>query len=163
MLLGNEKIQAGKLIFPALVYMYYRQEGIWGLVLFFINTAATGIYYFTMALMNHNSEKTLNVTRRNSTDDWGVAQICSCADWAVQTKFLPSILYLWLNYHCVHHLFPLTDFSHHRAIQIILMECCLKHKVEYEAGDFFQIYKEMVNGFSSPKSLWMEINAYNGA
>jgi fatty acid desaturase len=116
-----------------------------------------------MALMNHNSEKTLDVARRNSADDWGIAQICSCADWAVQTKFLPSIVYLWLNYHCVHHLFPLTDFSHHRDIQAILMETCLDHNVEYEAGDFFDIYRQMVNGFGNPRSLWMEINVYNGS
>ncbi|GMI40061.1 hypothetical protein TrCOL_g931 [Triparma columacea] len=163
MLRGNEKLQLGKLIFPSIVYTFYRLEGWWGLALFFVNTATTGIYYFTMALMNHNSEKTLDVARRNSADDWGIAQICSCADWAVQTKFLPSIVYLWLNYHCVHHLFPLTDFSHHRDIQAILMETCLDHNVEYEAGDFFDIYRQMVNGFGNPRSLWMEINAYNGS
>ena len=27
-------------------------------------------------------------------------------------------MYLWLNYHTVHHLFPRIDFSHHPAIQV---------------------------------------------
>jgi hypothetical protein len=53
---------------------------------------ATGLYYFTMALMNHNSEKCLNVELRNSMDDWGASQIVSCADWAVQGKVSASEL-----------------------------------------------------------------------
>ena len=138
---GNEKFSTGKFIFPLLVYLFIRQEGLWGFVLFFTNTSTTGIYYFTMALMNHNAENTLNVAKRNSTDDWGAAQIFSCADWGIQMRFLPSFIFLWLNYHCVHHLFPLVDFSHHREIQSILMETCRDHHVEYEAGNFFEIYR----------------------
>ena len=32
----------------------------------------------------------------------------SSADWGVQLNFLQASRYLWLNYHTVHHLFPLT-------------------------------------------------------
>ena len=114
--------------------------------------------------MNHNSEKTLNVALRNSSAaDWGASQIVSCADWGVQKRFLPSIVYLWLNYHCVHHLFPLVDFCHHRDLQTILMETCRDHRVEYEAGDFFDIYGQMVRSFASPLSLAKEIIEYDGS
>ncbi|GMI07310.1 hypothetical protein TrVE_jg845 [Triparma verrucosa] len=160
---GNEPVSIGKLFLPTLVYLFYSTSGVYGLGLFWLNTATTSIYYFTMALMNHNSENTLNVKTRNEAKDWGEAQISSCADWSIQGKFLPSIIYLWLNYHCVHHLFPLTDFSHHRDIQGILMETCRDHGVEYVAGEFWTIYKEMVESFSSPRSLFMEINCYNGS
>ena len=50
------------------------------------------------------------------------AQLQASADWGVQLSFLAAGRYLWLNYHTVHHLFPITDFSHHPAIQKILME-----------------------------------------
>jgi len=203
---GNEKFVLWKLFLPSLVYTFYRAHGGFGLILMYFYAGTMGIYYFTMALMNHNSEKTLNVGLRNTADDWGKAQIVSCADWAVQvsvnkggrceqrmrsepecareraedalhspfilrshvhtplqTPFLPSIIYLWLNYHCVHHLFPLVDFSHHRPVQKILMETCRDHGVVYEAGEFWDIYRQMVKGFATPSSLFKEINAYNGS
>ncbi|GMI38919.1 hypothetical protein TeGR_g3514, partial [Tetraparma gracilis] len=160
---GNEKLSPWKLFLPSLVYLFYKFHGTWGLALMVTQAGATGLYYFTMALMNHNSEKCLNVELRNSMDDWGASQIVSCADWAVQGKFLPSIIYLWLNYHCVHHLFPLVDFSYHREIQTILMEACRDHGIQYEAGNFFDIYGQMVRSFGTPLSLWKEINAYNGS
>ncbi|GMH67580.1 hypothetical protein TL16_g04715 [Triparma laevis f. inornata] len=163
LLKGNEVISIGKFFLPFLVYTFYNTLGWNGLFLFWVNTSTTSIYYFTMALMNHNSEKTLNVKQRNAARDWGESQIASCADWGVQGKFLESVVYLWLNYHCVHHLFPLTDFSHHRDIQKILMETCLDFGVEYEAGEFWTIYKEMVGSFGEPRSLCMEINCYNGS
>ena len=61
------------------------------------------------------------------------------------------------------HLFPLVDFSYHREIQTILMEACRDHGIQYEAGNFFDIYGQMVRSFGTPLSLWKEINAYNGS
>lgn len=72
-----------------------------------------------------------------------------------------SIFFLFLNYHCIHHLFPLVDISHHRDIQIILMQCCKEHHVEYEVKDFFVLYGEMIVCFSRPQSLDMNIKHYH--
>jgi hypothetical protein len=56
-----------------------------------------------------------------------------------------------------------VDFSYHREIQTILMEACRDHGIQYEAGNFFDIYGQMVRSFGTPLSLWKEINAYNGS
>ena len=74
---------------------------------------------------------------------------------------LDSIIYLFLNYHCIHHLFPLVDISHHRDIQIILMQCCKEHNVEYEVKGFIELYIEMIECFSKPQSIDMKINNYH--
>jgi fatty acid desaturase len=87
----------------------------------------------------------------------------SCTDWAIKTEFVNSWPFLWLNYHTVHHLFPLIDFSHHRDVQAIIMETCRDHGLTYEAGDFFELYRQMIHSFSTPSSLLMTINAYNGS
>ena len=84
--------------------------------------ALLGLWYFTMALMNHNAEHTHDVERRNKARDWGEAQLVSSADWGVQLPFRRAWVYLWLNYHTVHHLFPRLDFSHHPAAQAIIIE-----------------------------------------
>ena len=69
--------------------------------------------------------------QRNASRDWGESQLHSSSDWAVDTPFLKAGIYLWLNYHTIHHLFPKTDFAHHPAMQQILMRLCKKHNVEY--------------------------------
>lgn len=77
----------------------------------YISHAILGVYYFTIALMNHNSEHCLNVKERNRVRDWGETQLHSSADWSVRLPFWAAGIYLWLNYHKVHHyLFPLVDF-----------------------------------------------------
>jgi len=50
--------------------------------------------YFSMALMNHNAEHTHDVDAHNAARDWGEAQLCASADWAVQTPFYRAGLYL---------------------------------------------------------------------
>ena len=72
--------------------------------------------------MNHNAEHCMDVDARNKARDWGEAQLQSCADWGVQLSFRRAWIYLWLNYHTVHHLFPRLDFSHHPAAQAIIIE-----------------------------------------
>jgi fatty acid desaturase len=169
MLRGHEAVTLpsllGKALLPLVCYLTIAANGLLsGLALLYAYNGTIGIYYFTMALMNHNSEKTVTVERRNANvDDWGKQQISSCADWGVQEGFWWSMRYLWLNYHCVHHLFPLIDFSYHQEIQVILMEACRDHKVEYEAGEFWDIYGQMVRGFGTPRSLGEEVFLYCGS
>merc|ERR1712118_561240 len=97
--------------------------------------ALLGLWYFTCALMNHNAEHCMNVDKRNAAHDWGEAQLVSSADWGVQLSFERAWIYLWLNYHTVHHLFPRLDFSHHPAAQAILMKTCAEMGITYVAAD----------------------------
>ena len=113
-----------------------------------------------MALMNHNAEHTHDVDAHNAARDWGEAQLCASADWAVQTPFYRAGLYLWLNFHTIHHLFPLLDFSHHPAAQRLLLQTCREFGVRYVAGTPLQIYREMVRSFRTPQSLYKEIAVY---
>jgi len=112
---GNEKLTPWKVLFPIqIVAFMYVWGPAWGGLLCYINTAFIGIYYFTCALMNHNAEHiTSNVDKRNAARDWGEAQLHSSADWDVESSFYRSFLYLCLNYHTVHHLFPRVCMSHH--------------------------------------------------
>lgn len=163
LLRGHEIFSWWKLLFPTIAGLFVISHGIWGAFLKFVSVGTLGIYYFTIALMNHNAEACLNVNLRNAQNDWGAAQIVSCADFGIQSGFFWSMRYLWLNYHCVHHLFPLVDQTHHPGIQLILMEECERHGLHYEAGNFWKIYQEMVTSFGTPLSLWKEINSYNGS
>merc|ERR1712165_498007 len=108
------------------------------------------MYYFTMALMNHNAEHCLKTRVRNAAEDWGIAQLHSSADWSVGCSFFEAGKYLWLNFHTVHHLFPRVDFSHHPAIQKIMFEACAEFGIDYQVGNFFDIWCEMVHTFSTP-------------
>jgi hypothetical protein len=42
----------------------------------------------------------------------------------VHLPFYRAGIYLWLNFHTIHHLFPRLDFSHHPAAQRILLDTC---------------------------------------
>ena len=125
MLKGHEEWRATKAILPLNIGLIVCRWGlIHGALLTYTWTAVLGLWYFTMALMNHNAEHCMNVDARNAARDWGEAQLVSSADWGVQLSFRQAWIYLWLNYHTVHHLFPRLDFSHHPAAQLILMETC---------------------------------------
>ena len=159
---GNDVVTPWKLLLPleigAMVYTW----GWRGMILMFLSHSILGVYYFTMALMNHNAHHCLNVMKRNASRDWGEAQIISSADWAVGMPFWAAGIYLWLNYHTVHHLFPLIDFSHHPAIQQILIETCKEFQIDYVVASPVDIYIQMVRSFSSPSSLMQEILVYGG-
>ena len=160
---GNDKFTLWRLCLPFEIgIMIYTHGVIRGGLLMYLSHAILGVYYFTMALMNHNAEHCLNVKKRNAAKDWGEAQLISSADWGVGMSFYTAIIYLWLNYHTVHHLFPLVDFSHHPAIQEILIKTCEEFELEYIVKSPIEIYKEMVRTFSSPTSLMQEIRVYGG-
>mmetsp|Transcript_27553 Transcript_27553/g.57522 ORF Transcript_27553/g.57522 Transcript_27553/m.57522 type:complete len:107 (+) Transcript_27553:21-341(+) len=104
----------------------------------------------------------MDVKKRNASQDWGEAQLHASADWSVDMPFWAAGVYLWLNYHTVHHLFPMVDFSHHRAIQRILIKTCEEFGIEYAVGSPVIIYKEMIKTFATPMSLMQEIMVYGG-
>jgi len=162
MLQGREAWRPTKAILPLnIALMVHRWGFVYGLLLSYTWTATLGLWYFTMALMNHNSEHCMDVKQRNKARDWGEAQLSSCADWGTHLNFRSAWKYLWLNYHTVHHLFPKLDCSHHPAAQKIIMETCAEFHVHYEAPDSpFQLWKEMIHSFSTPQSLYQTVLVY---
>ena len=104
LLRGRENWSIGKLFLPLhFALMMSRWGGAHGFCLVWTFHSVIGLYYFTMALMNHNAAHTMDVKSRNKSRDWGEAQLHSSADWGVNMTFLQAGVYLWLNYHTVHH------------------------------------------------------------
>jgi len=164
MLKGDEEWRVTKAILPLNVSLVIWRWGlIHGVLLTYSWAAVLGLWYFTMALMNHNAAHCHDVDARNKAPDWGAAQLCSSADWGVSLPFHKAWIYLWLNYHTVHHLFPRLDFSHHPAAQAIVMSTCREFGIKYEAAESpVRIYKEMIHSFASPRSLYKSIMVYGG-
>lgn len=74
MIQGNENVTLGKLCLPFTVGCMVHQWGWqWALLLMYVQGSVIGVYYFTLALMNHNAEKTMQVDKRNKARDWGEA------------------------------------------------------------------------------------------
>lgn len=162
-LTGREEVDVFKFILPLQVAIMMSRWGVLhGAALIFTCYSVVGVYYFTMALMNHNAEHCHQIKRRNESVDWGEAQLHSSADWGVNMPFLAAGIYLWLNYHTVHHLFPKTDMSHHPAIQRILVDTCREFGIKYVTGHPLTIYLEMVRSFSTPLSLFQSARVYGG-
>ena len=159
---GNEVATLWKLLLPMEIAALGYRWGIKGFALMYLSHAILGVYYFTMALMNHNAEHCVDVQKRNASRDWGEAQLRVSADWNIGMPFWASFVYLWLNYHTVHHMFPRVDMSHHGGIQKIMMETCAEFGVDYNVASPWQIYSDMIRTFSSPSSLMQEIMVYGG-
>jgi len=157
---GHESWRPTKALLPLQIGLMLQAWGWRGALLVYIANSVLGIYYFSLALMNHNGEHTHDVDARNGARDWGEAQLCASCDWAVHLPFYRAGIYLWLNFHTIHHLFPRLDFSHHPAAQRILLDTCQEFGVKYTTGTFVQIYKEMVQSFRHPHSLAKEIMVY---
>jgi len=161
---GQEAIRPTELILPTNIALIVMRHGfLHGALLTYTWSALLGLWYFSMALMNHNAEHCMDVDARNAARDWGEAQLHSCADWGVALPFHKAWIYLWLNYHTVHHLFPRLDFAHHPAAQAILMRTCQEHHVKYVAADSpVEIYRQMVRSFATPQSLYKALMVYTG-
>ena len=176
----------GKVFVPLEIYALAQVWGLYRAVALWMVMAGTcSVYYFTIALMNHNTEvgtpchrvcspplerssllsrlslqNAWNVKQRNQAMDWGHQQLCSSADIDVGLTFHQSIRYLWLNYHTVHHLFPNTDMCHHPKIQQLMLETAKEFKIKYECGSFWPMWWEMVQSFSEPRWPGMEVILY---
>ena len=159
---GNDVVTPWKLFLPLEIAAMAYAWGWRGLLLMYLSHAILGVYYFTLALMNHNAERCHDVSKRNAARDWGEAQLVCSADWAVGMPFWAAGIFLWLNYHTVHHLFPLTDMSHHPAMQRILIETCEEFDIDYVVQSPAKIYQQMIGSFSSPRALLQEIMVYGG-
>lgn len=162
MLRGTEEISIGKVFFPLWHYLFYLGWGWKGVGLMVFMTAVKGNYFYTIALMNHNSDNAVDFERRNKARDWGEAQLISSADFCVEFNFYQAMSLLLLNFHTVHHLFPKVDFCHHPAISKILIETCKEFDIDYRASDPWTIYKEMKKNMATQTSFVKEVLVYAG-
>ena len=130
---------------------------IWlGLKLFMYSTLTVSTYYYHIALLNHNQNENWNLKKLNECRDWGEWQIITCSDIGYNYGNFYSMLSLWLNYHCVHHLFPTLDMSYHQDIQHFVLYMANKYNIKYSFKSFTQMYFETVDQFTFQKS-WNEI------
>lgn len=141
------QISWGKLILPMWFVVYYLAWGWTGVGVYASSLGIASIWYFTIALANHNTAHSWDVDARERARDWGEAQLMVSADVGVNSSYLASARYVWLNYHTVHHLVPAVDQSHHPAIQRILLECCDEFDVDYKTYTIAQMYREMMTTF----------------
>lgn len=145
----KEEISIGK-FFIFLIFLIFNIKYTFyqSILLLFTCHATVGCYYFSIALMNHNTKKSLE---DHSYKNWFEHQIDASVDWCTEYGFYKSIIFLWLNYHTVHHLFPKVDFSHHKEISKILYEMCPEKYVNQKSP--ISIYKEMIFCFRYPQRL----------
>ena len=73
LLSGEEIFRFSKLFMPIEVAILTSKWGYWGAFLLFCGYAVMSVWYFTIALMNHNTENAWNLEMKNNAADWGVA------------------------------------------------------------------------------------------
>jgi fatty acid desaturase (delta-4 desaturase) len=161
---GEEEFHIGKILLPLQMAIYFYNFGLAGGALrCYLHFGICSVWYFTIALLNHNTKPCGDVYTRNNAVDWGHAQLTSSTDIAVGSTFWSSIKYLWLNFHTVHHLLPHTDMSKHPGLQRVLLETLRDHPdVHYDVRPFWTLYREMITCLSTPLALGEEINLYPG-
>lgn len=159
LLQGRERIHPSKLIWPFEALLLVRTWGwVHGLALFGTASAVTSIWYFSLALMNHNSHRCHDIERRETAKSWAHLQVLTCTDWCTDASFLTSALLLWLNTHTVHHLFPRVDISHHRDLQAVLETTCRDFQIEYRPLTLADSYLQMIDCFRRPMSFGQRLN-----
>lgn len=133
----------------------YSKWGMYGLGLIYLNQVTVGIYYFTVALANHYAEFCLDLDAINDARDWGEQQVLVSGDIHTGIGYYQSMTFLWLNYHCVHHLFPNVDQWHHPEIQKILLKTCKEFDIKYRCWSLSQLFLSMMNTFSGESSKYL--------
>jgi len=153
LLKGRENFSVGKLLMPLeIAIMIYFWGPLRGLLLIVLSSGICSVWYFSISLMNHNTEHCWDLQAKRQAGDWGHSQLNASADLEPGLDFFSSWKYLWLNFHTIHHLFPHTDMSKHPGMQRVLMETLKDFpEVKYETSNFGTCYREMIETFSSPR------------
>eukprot|EP00756_Hemistasia_phaeocysticola_P044635 Hpha_TRINITY_DN1842_c0_g1::TRINITY_DN1842_c0_g1_i1::g.170702::m.170702 len=142
----------------------WTQGVLWGLTLFVVQTASTGLALSPTGLGIHNAalsseeqKKTGKLTlqwregQKGGVEDWGAHQVIAASDHSVLPLWLPDAIvhYLslccfgYLSDHILHHLFPCVDHSRFRQLRGVLVETAKQHNVPYRVHTFM----EVVQGF----------------
>ena len=143
----EESLSAGEVVLPTQLLLLALRHGLGrALALVFVQTSVTGVWYFSLALTNHNAASCAG--RESARLGWAHRQVRTCADWDTECSF-PRSVFLWLglNHHTLHHLFPTLDFCHHRRAQRVLERVCRRHGVAYRRATFLQLYAESLRTF----------------
>ena len=143
-----------------------------GLLLMHVTLGLIGIWFFSVALLNHNSEKSYEAVLSSNKNvvDWAHAQLIACSDFEPNTGVYGSMKYLWLNYHTVHHLFPHVDLSKHAAVQTVLIDTIdtwnhghPSRPIRYESHkSVWNLYREMITSFRFPRHPGAMLRLYPG-
>lgn len=130
-LLGRERFGLEKLWLPCLYLAFAGARGATrGALLFALVFGTLGVWYFSLALANHNTAAAQDVAARRGAD-WATRQVLACADWCTGAPWTVSAALLFLNRHTVHHVFPTVDVGHHACLQAVLEQTCREHGVPY--------------------------------
>jgi len=145
------------------LYIWY-QGILWGIILFVVQTASTGLALSPTGLGIHNAtlssedqKKTGKQTlqwregQKGGVDDWGAHQVIAASDHTVLPLWLPDALvhyfslcsFGYLSDHILHHLFPCVDHSRFRQLRGVLVETAKQHNVPYKVHSFWDV----VSGF----------------
>ena len=126
-----------------------------GCTLCAVTTFTCSVWYFTIALMNHNQEENWDMeeVKKTAKLGWAEMQLVTSSDIGYNYGFIGSMLCLWLNYHTVHHLLPTVDMSHHAEAQNVLLRVATKHGISYHYKSFWEMYWNMLETFSIPRAL----------
>ncbi|MCP5082353.1 MAG: hypothetical protein GY948_11715 [Alphaproteobacteria bacterium] len=149
---------ATRLILPATFLMYSLCWGWRGVLILIAAYGLTSTWYFTLALTNHNNEASWDVDKRRKAEDWGEAQLLASSDVGPQCSYIASAMYLWLNYHTVHHLMPSVDQSHYPRIQQILVEVCAEFGVKYTRHGFWRMLAESMRTFQTARMQGVKLD-----
>jgi len=158
---GKEPFYVSIFIFPAnyILMCCLCRDIFTGLILSVIHTLIVSIWYFTIALMNHNQSENWNMDKlteaANKSDGsgWAEMQLVTSSDIGYNYGFIGSMLCLWLNYHTVHHLLPTVDMSHHQQAQKILNKISKKHGLSYSYKSPWTMYWDMLETFSVARAF----------
>ena len=154
---GRKPLRPEKAIFLCQLGALLHAHGPYGgLLRMYIVFACTSVWYFTIALMNHNTNSSVDTSIREAARDWGERQLLSCSDFGTGLSFLASVPYLWLNYHTVHHLFPGIDMSHHPSIQNIVLQTAKEFNIQYETMPVYDALLEMVHNFANQPEFYLK-------
>ena len=131
---GREGVSFGEVWLPlqaaAFVWAHGAAKGV---LLVFLQVSVTSAWYFSIALINHNGASSrFGSAARDEQDDWAAWQLQTCVDFDTGCGFYKSVfLYLGLNRHGAHHVFPRLDFSKHSIAQRVIEEVCAEFGVGY--------------------------------
>lgn len=155
----EETFNRGILFWPVMVGVWCHLAGsiAQGLKLWFITHGVLGLYYFTIALANHNQEENWDVKginhKLNEKKDWAEYQLIVNCDIGRNLSFWESTRFLWLNYHGIHHMFPVVDAYHHPKLQEFLIELTEERGLKYHYKDFIPMVKDMLQTFTIPRAI----------
>lgn len=157
LLMGREEFSWAKFFVPMQIALMYRSWGTFGAFLVVLSQGLCGTYYFLVALANHNAEFSWDLDTISTARDWGEQQIMVSGDIHTDIGYYMSTFYLWLNYHCVHHLCPTVDMWHHPAIQKILIKTSEEFDIKYRCWSLSQLFVSMTHGtFSGASKTYLD-------